>query len=98
MTCLGENTENYITFTVPIEKEVTRTDKNIAKNICYILQFIDSERYMAISLSNLINSFSEGIHRIKCKYSHDEKDVRLMETYGIKRSIVTNFLNIQIQS
>ena len=25
-TCLGENTEKYITFTVPIEKEVTRID------------------------------------------------------------------------
>ena len=25
--CLGENTEKYITFTVPIEREVTRTDK-----------------------------------------------------------------------
>ena len=36
-TCLGENTEKYITFTVPIEKEVTRIDKNgeeITKNIC----------------------------------------------------------------
>ena len=28
ITCLGENTEKYITFTVPIEKEVTRIDKN----------------------------------------------------------------------
>ena len=27
-TCLTENTEKYITFTVPIEKEVTRIDKN----------------------------------------------------------------------
>ena len=27
-TCLGENTEKYITFTVPIEKEVTEIDKN----------------------------------------------------------------------
>ena len=26
-TCLGENTEKYITFTVPIEKEVTRIIK-----------------------------------------------------------------------
>ena len=35
-TCLGENTEKYITFTVPIEKEVIRIDKNgeeITKNI-----------------------------------------------------------------
>ena len=27
-TCLGENTEKYITCTAPIEKEVTRIDKN----------------------------------------------------------------------
>ena len=27
-TCLGENTEKYITFIVPIEKEVTKIDKN----------------------------------------------------------------------
>ena len=48
-TCLGENTEKYITFTVPIENEVTRIDKNgeeITKNIPYILQFIDSARLM----------------------------------------------------
>ena len=47
-TCLGENTEKYITFTVPIEKEVTRTDKNreeFTKNISYILQVIDSARF-----------------------------------------------------
>ena len=34
-TCLGENTEKCITFTAPIEKEVTRIDKNgedITKN------------------------------------------------------------------
>ena len=30
-TCLGENTVKYITFKVPIEKEVTRTDKNWEK-------------------------------------------------------------------
>ena len=27
-TCLGENTEKYITFTVLIEKEVTGVDRN----------------------------------------------------------------------
>ena len=52
-TCLGENTEKYITITVLIEKEVTRIDKSgeeITKNISYILQFIDSARFMASSL------------------------------------------------
>ena len=35
-TCLGENTEKWITFTVPIKKEVTIIDRNgeeIVKNI-----------------------------------------------------------------
>ena len=39
-TCLGENTEKYINFTVPIEKEVARIDKNreeVTTNISYIL-------------------------------------------------------------
>ena len=75
-TCLRENTEKYITFTVPKEKEVTRIDKNgekTTKNISYILQFIDSARFMASSLSNLVNNLSEIIHRIKCEYKHDDK-------------------------
>ena len=75
-TCLGENTEKYITFTVPIEEEVTRIDKNgkeTTKNISYRLQFIDSARFMRSSLSNLVNNISKGIHKIKCKYGHDDK-------------------------
>ena len=38
-TCSGENTEKYITFTVPIEKQVTRINKKgeeIAKSILHI--------------------------------------------------------------
>ena len=38
-TCQAENIEKYVTFTVPIEKEVTRLHKNgeeIAENISYI--------------------------------------------------------------
>ena len=66
-TCLEGNTEKHLTFTVPIEKEVVRIDKNgeeITKNISYVLQFIDSARFMTSSLSNLVNNLSEGIHRI----------------------------------
>ena len=28
---------------------------------------------MASSLSNFINILAEGIHKIKCKYAHDNK-------------------------
>ena len=74
-TCLGENTEKYITFTVPIENEFTRIDKDgeEIKKISYILQFIDSATFLASSLSNLVNNLSEGLHRIKCKLGHDDK-------------------------
>ena len=81
---MGENTEKYITFTVPIEKQVTKNDKpgeQITKNICHILQFTDSARFMASSLSNLVDNFSEGIHKIKCKFRHDDKK---FETSWIK--------------
>ena len=75
-TCLGGNTKKCRIFTVSIEKEVARIEKNreeITKNIHYILQFIDSARFMATSLSNLANNLSKGIHKIKCKYRHDHK-------------------------
>ena len=38
-----------------------------------ILQLIDSARFMASSLSNLVNNLSLGIHRIKYKFGHDDK-------------------------
>ena len=87
-----ENTEKHITFTVPIEKEVTRIDKNeeeITKNISYILQFTDSKRFMASWLSNLVSNLSGRIHRIKCKYGHDDKKC---ETCGIKYKYCDSFL------
>ena len=44
LNCLGENTEKYITFTVPAEKEVTRTDKNeeVTKNTYYNLSTVQN--------------------------------------------------------
>ena len=73
-------------------KKVTRIDKNgeeITKNISYILQFIETARFMASSLLNLVNNLSEGIHRIKCKFGHDGKKC---ETCGIKYKYCDCFL------
>ena len=54
--------KKYLTFTLLIEKEVMRTGEEIGeelqKNVSYIIQFIDSARFMAISLSNLVNNIS----------------------------------------
>ena len=60
--CLGENTEKYITFSVSIKKKIENKDLEIK----YKIKFIDSYRFMSSSLSQLVNSLSEGIHNNKC--------------------------------
>ena len=59
--CLGENTEKYITFSVPIKKEL-----NNDKAIIYKLKFIDNCRFMLTSLSSLVDNLSE-INKKECK-------------------------------
>ena len=54
--CLGENTEKYITFSVPLKK----------LEITYKIKFIDRFRFMSSSLSKLVHNLSEGIHNNKC--------------------------------
>ena len=54
-------------------------EKKLQKNISDILQFIDSAKFMASSLSNLVNNLSEGIHRIKCKFEHADNAVKFVE-------------------
>ena len=74
------------------KNKLTRIDKNreeTTKNISYILQFIDSARFMANSLSNLVNNLSEVIHRIKCKCRRDDK---ICGTCGIKYKYYDCFL------
>ena len=60
--CLGENTEKFITFSVPIKKKIDNKDLEITYNI----KFIDSYRFMSSSLSKLVDNLSEGIHNNKC--------------------------------
>ena len=60
--CLGENTEKYITFSVPIKKRIE--NKNI--DITYKIKFIDSFRFMATSLSKLVDNLTENVHNDKC--------------------------------
>ena len=67
--CLCENTEKYITFSVPVKKEITKKDNNgndKTTKISYKINFIDSCRFMSISLSNLVSNLSEGLHNDRC--------------------------------
>ena len=66
---LGENTEKYITLSIPIKNKIRKKDKNgndkITK-ISYKIKFIDSYRFMSTSLSNLVSNLSEGLHNDRC--------------------------------
>ena len=58
------------TFSVPKEKEIRKADKDDNEDtitISYKIKCIASARFMASSLSNLVNNLAEGIHKIKYK-------------------------------
>ena len=52
--CLGENTEKYITFSVPTEKE-----HDNGKTTTYKIKFIDTWRFMQSKLSDTVDNLSE---------------------------------------
>ena len=54
-----------------------------------MLQFTDSEIFMASSISNFVNNLSKGIRKIKCKYRHNDKKC---ETCGNKYEACDCFL------
>ena len=56
-------------------------EKKNTKTISYKLKFIDNARFMASSLSNLVNYLAEGIDKIERKYRHGNKKC---ERFGIK--------------
>ena len=61
--CLCENTEKYITFSVPLKKTI---ENKASIEINFKIKFIDSCRFMSSSLSKLVDNLSEGIHNNKC--------------------------------
>ena len=62
--CLGKNAKKYITFSVPLKKEIKNKDKII--EITYNIMFIDSFRFMSTLLSKLVDNLSEGINNNRC--------------------------------
>ena len=62
LECFGENTEKCITFSVPVNKEITKIDKDDNDkivNVSYKLKFIDSFIFMSISLSSFVDNLSD---------------------------------------
>ena len=73
--CLGENTEKYITFSVPLKKKIENKNLDITNKI----KFIDSFRFMSSSLSKLVNNLSEGTHNNKCSDCKSNLDCVLLK-------------------
>ena len=68
--CLGENVEKYKTFSASVEKELAKIDEDGNESvltISYKVKFIDTGRFMASLLSNLVDNLVEEVQKIKCK-------------------------------
>ena len=60
--CLGENPERYVTFSVPIQKELAN-----GKTVTYKIKFVDSVRFILSPLSSLANNFLKDFIKINVK-------------------------------
>ena len=90
---MEENTEKYITFSVPIKKEL-----HSGKTITFKIKFIDSFRFVSSRLSSLVDNLAEGFHNAKCKecnsYCHciEVKDKKLrFKCFGCGKKYIKAF-------
>ena len=100
--CLGENTEKYITFSVPIKKEITKKDKIV--KISYKIKFIDSYRFMLTSLSKLVGNLSKALHNDKYKdcmsyldYMTTKDEQLILRCFNCKKNYEKSFNKYLIQ-
>ena len=94
--CLGENKNKYITFSVPLKKEIKNKDKII--EITYKIKFIDSYRFMSTSLSKLVDILSEGLHNNRCvdcksclDYMKTKDEKLILRCFSCKRNYEKDF-------
>ena len=81
LECLGEDTEKYISFSVPIKNEHDND-----KTITYKIKLVDSCRFMPSKLSNLVDDLSE-INNKDCKTCIERKDIKSeYEFIGLKNN------------
>ena len=94
--CLGENTEKYITFSVPLKKEIKNKNKII--EITYKIKFIGGYRFMSTSLSKLVDNLSEGLHNnryVDCKscldYMRTKDEKLIFRCFSCKKNYEKDF-------
>ena len=83
--CLGENTQKYISFTVPFKKVIND------KEIKYKIRISDSCRFMQDSLSNLVDNLTE----LKIKeIGNDVLIKRFYNTYQLSDNDINKFKSL----
>ena len=70
LNCIGDNMEKYITFSVPIKKEL-----NNGKTVTHKLKFIDWYRFMQSSLSDLVDNMSVIFKSKECISCRERKKI-----------------------
>ena len=87
LECLGENTEKFISFTVPFKKVINDEESN-DEEIKYRIRISDSCRFMHDSLSNFVDNLSE------LKINKIDSDVlikRFYSTYQLSDNDINKF-------
>ena len=69
---MGENTEKYISFAVPIKRDHNDDTNEL---ITYKIKFIDTYRFMQSKLSDLVDNLSE-INNKNCKKCMQKKNIK----------------------
>ena len=92
--CLEENTEKYKTSSVPCTSVLDN-----GKTITYKIKFNDSFRFMASSLTSLVDNLFEGLHKDKCincksclYYMMLKDDQLIFRCFGFKKSLIKETL------
>ena len=71
MKCIPQNTNKYMSFSIPIKKEVIESDNQKKKVITYDIKFMDTARHINRALSTLVDNLSE-LYKCKCQEKSDK--------------------------
>ena len=89
MRCIPLNTNKYMSFSIPIRKEIKEEQKEQKKKvITYNLKFIDSAKHVNSALSTLVNNLSE-INKCKCKEDKDKRIKIKIKKVNSKEKVIT---------
>ena len=88
--CLGENAEKFITFSVPIKKQITKIDKDgndKTVDISYKIKLIDIFRLTSSSLSSLVDNLAadeiKNIFPYECEDCNNKLDYFRFKDYNM---------------